>query len=259
MVIFQPAEEGGGGGREMVRDGMMERFGIEEVYGLHNDPRMAVGEFAIRPGAFLASSDKFTIEVIGRGGHAAFPHDCTDTVLAASHVVVALQSVVARNINPLAAAVVSVTSLHSESDTFNVLPARTTIKGTVRTLAPEVRDSVEAQIARVAEATATAFGAEARVDYSREYPVTVNHGDQTAFAIGVAGQVSGAARVTEAAPVMGAEDFSYMLEARPGAFIFMGNGNSAPLHHPQYDFNDEAIAVGCSYWVKLVETALPSG
>jgi hippurate hydrolase len=257
VVIFQPAEEGGGGGREMVEDRLMERFGIEEVYGLHNDPRLEVGAFQLRAGPMLASSDKFTIAVTGRGGHAAMPHLCSDTVLAASQIVVALQTVVARQVDPLAAAVLSVTSVHSDSETFNVLPARVVLKGTVRTLAPEVRDLVEQRVAEVVAATARAAGVEARLDYSREYPVTVNHADQTAFAARVAEDVAGAGRVAEAAPVMGAEDFSYMLEARPGAFVFMGNGGGPALHHPEYDFNDEAIPVGCSYWVRLVETAMP--
>jgi amidohydrolase len=257
VLIFQPAEEGGGGGRAMVEDGLMDRFGIAEVYGLHNDPRRKVGEFAIRPGAFLASSDRFTIAVEGRGGHAAFPQDCTDTVLAASQIVVALQSVVSRSTDPLAAAVLSVTSLATGSDTFNVLPARTVMKGTVRSLDAGIRDAIEARMGQVVEATARAFGATARLDYSREYPVTVNHGAQTAFAAAIAAEVAGTGGVVDAAPVMGAEDFSFMLEARPGAFIFMGNGEGPALHHPRYDFNDEAIPVGCSYWVRLVETALP--
>jgi hippurate hydrolase len=257
VVIFQPAEEGGGGGREMVEDGLMERFGIQEVYGLHNDPRMEIGAFALRPGAMLASSDRFDIAVTGRGGHAAMPHQCSDTVLAASQIVVALQSVVSRQVDPLAAAVLSVTSVRSDSEAFNVLPARVALKGTVRTLVPEVRDLVEARMADVVEATARAAGVEARLVYAREYPVTVNHAEQTAFAARVAEDVGGTGRVSEAAPVMGAEDFSFMLQARPGAFIFMGNGGGQALHHPEYDFNDAAIPTGCSYWVRLAETAMP--
>jgi amidohydrolase len=259
VVIFQPAEEGGGGGREMVDDGMMDRFGIQEVYGLHNDPDLPLGAFAIRPGALMAASDVFTITVTGRGCHAAFPHHGIDTTLAASHVVVALQSVAARAVDPLAPVVVSVTSFRTESEAFNVIPERVELRGTVRTLDGGVQDRVEAALKRVATDTARAFGAEAHVDYVRNYPVTVNSAAETAFAAAVAAEVAGPAAVeAEAPPTMGAEDFSFMLNARPGAFMFMGNGPSAALHHPAYDFNDEAIPHGCSYWVRLVERAMPA-
>jgi amidohydrolase len=259
VVIFQPAEEGGGGGREMVEDGMMERFGIDEVYGLHNAPELPLGAFAIRPGPFLAASDVFHVVVEGRGSHAAYPHQGIDTTLVASHVVLGLQSIVARGIDPLASAVVSVTGFRTDSDAFNVIPGRVDLRGTVRTLDGEVQDLIEARFRTIATETARAFGAEARVDYTRNYPVTRNAAAQAAFAAGVAADVAGPGAVeADAAPVMGAEDFAFMLNARPGAFIFMGNGPSAALHNPGYDFNDEAIPHGASYWVRLVEKALPA-
>ena len=174
VVIFQPAEEGGGGGREMVEDGLMERFGIQEVYGMHNMPGLPVGDFAIRPGPMLAASDIFTIEVTGRGGHAAQPHNTVDPVVAASAIVLALQSIVARNVDPLKGAVVSVTSFRTESDAWNVIPERVELRGTARTLDPEVQDLIEARMTAMVAATARRYGAEARLDYERNYPVTVN-------------------------------------------------------------------------------------
>ena len=259
VLIFQPAEEGGGGGREMVEDGMMDRFGVKEVYGMHNMPGRPVGDFALRPGPLMAASDLFTIEVTGRGGHAAQPHNTIDPVVAASAIVLALQSVVARNVDPLKGAVVSVTSFRSESDAFNVIPERVELRGTARSLEPEVQDLIEARMAALVEATARAYGAEARLDYSRNYPVTANDPERAAFAARVAADVVGEGRVDAAAPpVMGGEDFSFMLNARPGAFVFVGNGDTAKLHHPKYDFNDDLIPVGCSYWVRLVEIAMPA-
>jgi hippurate hydrolase len=258
-VIFQPAEEGGGGGREMVEDGLMERFGIQEVFGMHNMPGKAVGDFAIRPGPMLAASDLFTIHVTGRGGHAAQPHNCIDPVVAASQIVLALQSIAARNADPLKAVVVSVTSIRTDSDAFNVIPEHVELRGTSRSLEPEIQDLIESRMRAIVEATARAHGAEATLDYQRNYPVTLNSVDQAAFAARVAAEVVGEARVDDAAPpVMGGEDFSFMLEARPGAFIFVGNGDTAKLHHPKYDFNDELIPVGCSYWARLVELAMPA-
>ena len=260
VVIFQPAEEGGGGGREMVEDGLMERFGIQEVYGMHNWPGLPLGDFAIRAGGLMAGSDVFTITVSGRGGHAAFPHQTIDPVLAASAIVLGLQSVVARNTDPLAPAVISVTSFRSGSDAFNVIPGEVELRGTTRSLDPAVQNLIETRMAAFVTATAAAYGAEARLDYRRSYPVTSNHPAQTGFAARVATGIVGEARVdTDAPPVMGAEDFSFMLNARPGAFIFVGNGDTARLHHPKYDFNDELIPVGCSYWARLVETAMPAG
>ncbi len=259
VVIFQPGEEGGGGGREMVEDGMMERFGIEEVYGLHNMPGLPLGAFGIRPGPLMASTDTFTIRVTGRGGHAAQPHRCIDPILAASQIVVALQGIVARNADPLKAAVVSVTSFRSESEAFNVIPERVELRGTARALEAETRALLARRIAEIVPNVARAFGAEAVLDFRPGYPVTANDPDRAGFAAGVAAEVAGAERVdADAPPVMGGEDFSYMLEARPGAFIFLGNGDSAALHHPKYDFDDALIPTGCSYWVRLVETAMPA-
>ncbi len=256
VVIFQPAEEGGGGGDEMVRDGLMERFGIHEVYGMHNWPGMPVGQFAIRTGPIMAAADRFTIEVEGKGGHAAHPDKCTDTLLVASHIVVALQSIVARNTDPLDSAVVSVCSFKA-GETYNVIPQTATLLGTVRTLKPETRDMIEARILKVVAATAEAFGATATVDYRRGYPVTVNHPEQTAFMTEVARSVGGGV-ATDILPQMGAEDFSYMLEKRPGAYIFIGNGDTALCHHPAYDFDDAAIPYGVSLWAKIVEDRLPA-
>ncbi|MDA1286818.1 MAG: M20 aminoacylase family protein [Rhodobacterales bacterium] len=259
VVIFQPAEEGGGGGDEMVKDGMMEEFGIQEVYGMHNMPGYPVGHFAIRPGAFFAAADKFTIHVEGKGGHAARPHDSIDTTLVAAQIVVALQSIASRNADPLKSLVVSVTSFRTESDAYNVIPQHVELRGTVRTMDKAVQDMAELNIARVAEMTASAFGAVAKVEYERGYPVMVNSEKQTAFAVEVAKKVAGEGKVQDnVAQIMGAEDFSYMLESRPGAYILVGNGDTPMCHHPQYNFDDEAIPAGCSYWATLVETAMPA-
>ncbi len=260
VVIFQPAEEGGGGGREMVEDGMMERFGIAEVYGMHNMPGRPVGDFALRPGPLMAASDIFTIDVTGRGGHAAQPHNTIDPTVAASAIVLALQTIVARSADPLKAAVVSVTSFRTASDAFNVIPETVELRGTARSLEPEVQDLIERRMHEIVAGVAGAYGADARLDYRRNYPVTANDPDRAAFAASVAASVVGASRVdADAPPVMGGEDFSFMLNARPGAFVFVGNGDTAKLHHPKYDFNDELIPVGVSYWVKLVEMAMPAG
>jgi len=257
-VIFQPAEEGGGGGREMVKDGLMERFSIDEVFGMHNFPGLPLGQFAIRPGPIMAAADLLEIKIEGKGGHAAMPHTCVDTTLAAAQIVVALQSIASRVVNPLESVVISITCIETEGNAHNVIPQHVLLKGTVRTLTAEVRDLAEATIARVAENTAAAAGATAIVDYQRSYPSTVNAEQPTRFVSDVAKQLVGDANVdANAPPVMGGEDFSFMLNARPGAFIFIGNGDSANLHHPEYDFNDDAIPFGCSYWADVVEAALP--
>ncbi|MEA2946057.1 MAG: hypothetical protein QOI40_1387 [Alphaproteobacteria bacterium] len=257
VVIFQPAEEGGAGGKAMVQDGLMDRFRIEEVYGMHNYPGLPVGEFALRPGALMASADRLTIEIEGRGGHAARPHICVDTVLVGAQIINQIQSIVARNVDPLHAAVISI-CVFQAGTTDNVIPQTAHLRGTARSLTPQVRDLLEKRLHEVVEGTAKLYGATAKLTYKRDYPVTRNHERQAAFAASVAADVVGGERVDDqVAPVMGAEDFSFMLEARPGAFIFVGNGDSAGLHHPAYDFNDEVIPIGTSYWVKLVETALP--
>jgi hippurate hydrolase len=256
VVIFQPAEEGGGGGNEMVKEGMLERFGIQEVYGMHNWPGIPVGHFAIRPGPAMAAADRFEITIEGRGGHAAHPHKNVDSLLVGAQVVTALQSIVARNVDPLESAVISVCSFNA-GNAFNVMPQHANLLGTVRTLTPEMRDLCEERIKAVTQNIASAFGATATVNYMRGYPVTFNHDEQTEFMGKVAAQV-GYGLDTTVPPQMGAEDFSYMLNERPGAYIFMGNGNTAECHHPAYDFNDEAIPFGASLWAKIVEERLPA-
>src|SRR5438067_8857852 len=257
VVIFQPAEEGGAGGKAMVQDGLLERLGIEEVYGMHNYPGLPVGQFALRPGPMMAAADRITIEIEGRGGHAARPHVSIDTVLVGAQIINQIQSIVARNVDPLNAAVIS-SCVFQAGSTDNVIPQTALLRGTARSLTPDVRDLLEKRLHEVVTGTARLYGATAKLTYRRDYPVTRNHARQAAFAASVAAGVVGGERVNEdVVPVMGAEDFSFMPEARPGAFIFVGNGDSAGLHHPAYDFNDEAIPYGASYWVKLVETALP--
>jgi hippurate hydrolase len=258
VVIFQPAEEGGGGGKAMVDDGLMERFGIEEVFGMHNYPGMPVGAFGIRPGPMMAAADALTIDIEGVGAHAARPHLGVDTVLVGAQIINALQSVVSRNVDPLKSAVVSICMFRA-GNTDNVIPQTVQLRGTARSLAAEVRDLLEKRLPVVVESTAAAYGAKAKLTYKRGYPVLVNHEKQTEFAASVAGQIAGPDKVdTGLPPMMGAEDFSFMLNARPGAFIWIGNGPSPGLHHPSYNFNDEVIPFGTSYWVKLVETALPA-
>jgi amidohydrolase len=258
VVIFQPAEEGGAGGKAMVQDGLMERFRIEEVYGMHNYPGLPIGQFAIRPGPLMASADRLTIQIEGHGGHAARPHLTIDSVLVGAQMINQIQSIVARNVDPLQSAVISICMFQAGS-TDNVIPQTAFLRGTARSLDPQVRDLLEKRLREVVEGTAQLYGAKVAFTYKRDYPVTRNHERQTAFASSVAAEVVGRERVEEnTPPVMGAEDFSFMLEARPGAFIFVGNGDSAGLHHPAYDFNDEVIPIGTSYWVKLVETALGS-
>ncbi|MDF2972078.1 MAG: amidohydrolase [Microvirga sp.] len=258
VVIFQPAEEGGGGGNEMVKDGLMERFGVQEVYGMHNMPGIPVGQFAIRPGAMMAAADRFTITIEGKGGHAARPHDCIDPVVISAHVITALQTIASRNADPLESVVVSVCTVKA-GEAFNVIPQTAMLLGTVRTLSPEVRDLAETRIRAIVENVCAAFGAKAEVEYDRGYPVTMNDPDKTEFMAGVARAVGGENAVdTTVPPLMGAEDFSYMLEQRPGAYIFLGNGDTAGVHHPAYDFNDEASPYGVSLWAKIVETGMPA-
>jgi amidohydrolase len=255
-LIFQPAEEGGAGGKAMVDDGMMDRFHISRVFGMHNLPGLPLGSFASCDGAIMAAADKFDMVIKGRGGHAALPHQTLDPIVAASQLVTALQNIVSRNTDPLASLVISVTKFNA-GDAYNIIPQQATIAGTVRTLQKEMRDTAERRIRETAAGIALACGVEIEVDYSRYYPVTFNHTKETELAMSVARDVAGNLKVdSKTPPTMGAEDFSFMLEARPGSFIFMGNGDSAGLHHPEYNFNDEAISHGVSYWVRLVETAL---
>ncbi|MDE2285722.1 MAG: amidohydrolase [Hyphomicrobiales bacterium] len=256
VVIFQPAEEGGAGARAMIRDGLLDRFGIQKVFGMHSAPSLPVGEFAIRSGPMMASTDTIDIELEGVGGHAAWPHYGVDTVLVGAQIVNQLQSIVARNVDPLQAAVVSI-CMFEAGQTENVIPANARLRGTARSLAPKIRSLVEKRVREVVEGTARLYGASAKLTYTPGYPVLVNEERQTDFAASVARDIAGEDKVrTGTPPVMGGEDFAYMLEERPGAFIWLGNGDSAALHHPAYDFNDEAIPLGTSFWVKLAETAL---
>ncbi|MDR9394599.1 MAG: M20 aminoacylase family protein [Roseovarius sp.] len=255
VVIFQPAEEGGGGGKEMCDDGLMARFGIQEVYGMHNWPGRPVGSFAIRPGPFFAATDQFDITVKGRGGHAAKPHETVDTTVMASHVVTALQTIASRNADPVDQIVVSVTAFETSSKAFNVIPARVTLRGTVRTMSPEMRDLAETRLRALTENICAGFGGEAEITYYRGYPVMKNHAEQTDFAAEVARSVSG--QCDEAPLVMGGEDFAFMLEERPGAYILVGNGDTAMVHNPDYNFNDGAIPAGCSWWAGIVEQRMP--
>ncbi|HET9902745.1 MAG TPA: M20 aminoacylase family protein [Xanthobacteraceae bacterium] len=258
VLIFQPAEEGGGGGREMVKDGLMERFGVAEVYGMHNYPGLPVGRFATRTGPLMAAADRISIEIEGRGAHAAKPHEGIDTLLVGAQIVNQIQSIVSRNVDPLGSAVISITQFQAGT-ADNIIPQTAHLRGTARSLSGEIRDLVEQRLREVVEGTARMHGASAKLTYRRDYPVTRNHPAQTAFAVAVASEIAGKENVdANADPVMGAEDFSFMLEARPGAFVFVGNGDTAGLHHPAYDFNDAAIPFGTSYWIRLVETALPA-
>lgn len=257
VVIFQPAEEGGGGGREMCEDGMMDKFGIQEVYGMHNWPGRPVGSFSIRSGAFFAATDQFEIIVEGKGGHAAKPQDTVDSVVVAAHVVTALQTISSRNADPVDPVVVSVTSIESSSKAFNVIAQRTHLKGTIRTMSKDMRALAEKRLKAIASSVCETYGAKAEVKFYHGYPSMVNHSEQTEFAASVAAKVSGAC--DEAPLVMGGEDFAYMLEERPGAYILVGNGDTASVHHPEYNFDDEAIPAGCSWWAGIVEERMPAG
>ena len=257
VVIFQPAEEGGAGGKAMVDDGMMERFGIQEVYGMHNVPGMPVGTFASTPGPIMAAADHIEISIEGRGAHAAIPQNGIDSVVVGAALIQALQTIVSRNVDPLDQAVVSITQFHA-GDAFNVIPQEAKLAGTVRTFLPETRDAVERRIEEICAGVAATYGATITPNYHRNYPATVNHPKETGFALDVASEIVGEAAVQrDMDGMMGGEDFSFMLLERPGNFIFVGNGDTAGLHHPEYDFNDDAIPYGCSYWISLVETSMP--
>jgi amidohydrolase len=258
-LIFQPAEEMLGGGRVMLEEGLLERFPMSQLYGLHNWPKLPVGSFGVRPGPMMAAADRFTLTLHGQGGHGAMPELARDPVVAAAQIVLAMQTIVSRNVDPVKQAVVSVTQIHS-GDAFNVIPQTAMIAGTCRSFAPEVRDLIERRITSISHGVGEALQVEVHVAYERGYPPTVNSEAETVLAAQAAADVVGDERVDRATPpVMGAEDFSYMLEQRPGSYIFMGSGRpEAPLHSPQYDFNDEALTVGASYWARLVERLLPA-
>ncbi|MCT8971589.1 M20 aminoacylase family protein [Microbaculum marinisediminis] len=259
-LIFQPAEEGRGGGKVMIEDGLFDRFNCETVYGMHNMPGLPLGAISMRPGPCMAAADEFRILVKGRGGHGAMPNVSRDPVVIGSHIVTALQSIASRRVDPIKEAVVSVTQFHA-GDAFNVIPEEAELSGTCRTFMPDVRDLVETELKRIATNVALAFDATAEVKYMRNYPPTVNTSDETEIAALAARKVANEVSTT-GEPKMGAEDFSYMLEERPGCYIWLGNGmpgekGGANVHTPQYDFNDDAIPYGVGYWASLVETVLP--
>jgi hippurate hydrolase len=258
-LIFQPSEETSGGGRVMVEEGMMERFGIGRVFGLHNEPGRRLGEIGLRPGPLLAAVDDFSVRLTGRGGHAAFPQACCDPVPAALGIGQALMTIPARRADPLADIVVSLTVLKA-GEASNVIPEAAELGGTVRTLDEGIRAMARAAVEEIVAGTAVAYGVEAALDYRLGYPVLVNDAAEASFCAEVAAGVVGAAMVVpDRRPEMGAEDFAYMLQARPGAYVFLGTGDGAGLHHPTYDYNDEATPIGASYFARLAEAALPVG
>lgn len=251
VLIFQPAEETVGGGRMMVEDGIMDRFGVQEVYALHTDPFGDLGEFRTNPGAIMAAVDDFEITVQGEGGHAAYPHECRDPMPCALAIGQALQVLVSRETDPLGSLVVSLTQVHAGT-AHNIIPETVLMAGTVRSLDPQIRDRAEQRMAVLVAGQAASYGMTATLDYRRNYPSTVNHADQAGFAVEVARTVSGRV-VDNLPPEMGAEDFSYMLEARPGCFLFLGQGKGPSVHHPEFDFNDEAAPIGASFFARLIE------
>ena len=260
--IFQPAEEGGGGAREMIKDGLFDLFPCDAVFGMHNWPGLAVGEFGVTPGPMMASSNEFVITVTGKGGHAALPHTSADPVFAAGQMLSALQGIITRNKRPIDAAVLSITQFHA-GDASNIIPDSAWIGGTVRTFTHEVLDLIESRLHQVAGSVAAAFDCKAEVEFHRNYPPTINHEKETAFAVEVMNDLVGEHRVNPRIdPTMGAEDFAYMLQEKPGCYVFIGNGDGdhrsqghglgpCQLHNPCYDFNDELLPLGSSYWVQL--------
>ena len=253
IVIFQPAEEGGAGGKAMVEDGMMDRWGIQEVYGMHNMPGIAPGHISLKRGPIMAAADQFTIEIEGKGAHAAAPHLGIDPVLIGAHIITALQSIASRNADPLKSVVVSTTMFHAGT-AFNIIPSRATLTGTVRTLEHAMRDLAETRFRAIVEGTAKMFGAEVTITYNRGYPATVNHDSEADYVAEIAKATFGTEAVDDAvAPMMGGEDFSYMLLERPGAYIFIGNGDTAGLHHPAYDFNDDVLPAGIQIWTEIAK------
>ncbi|ANT59443.1 amidohydrolase [Salipiger sp. CCB-MM3] len=256
-LIFQPAEEGGGGAKAMIDEGIMDRFDVAEVYGMHNAPGDAQGHFLTTAGPLQASADEFRIDVSGKGGHGASPQDCIDPIPAAAGIVQAMQTIVSRNVNALDRLVVSVTQIHAGT-TDNIIPATAYLTGTVRCFSTPTRDLAETRIREIAKLQAEVYGCTAEVTYHRGYPVTENHPEQAAFAAQIAREVVGADKVVDDCdPIMPAEDFSYMLQARPGAYLFLGQGDTFGCHHPQYDFNDDIAPIGASFFARLIETALP--
>jgi hippurate hydrolase len=258
QFVFQPAEEGKGGGEKMIEDGLFNLFPADEVYGMHNMPGIKVGEFAVAPGPMMAARDNFEILVQGRGSHAAMPHQGVDPVVVGSHIVLALQTITSRNINPQESLVVSVTQFHA-GEAFNIIPDTVMLKGTCRVFNHELQGTLPDRIQRIVDGVSSTFGAKSELTYHKGYPATINAEPQTKFCADVAKEIAGSENGVDLKPVpsMGAEDFSYMLQKRPGCYIWAGNGDSAGLHHPEYDFNDQLLAVGASYWSRLVEQRLP--
>ena len=257
--IFQPAEENEAGGRVMIEDGLFEKFPVDSVYGMHNMPGIPAGEFAIRPGPIMASADIFEINLSGNGTHAATPHLGRDAVVAAAQLITALQSISSRTVSPFEACVVTVTQMHA-GDTWNVIPEDVVIRGTARAFTPEMQDHIETEIARLTEGICAAYAITPDVRYERRYPPTINDAAETELTANIAREIAGADRVSlNEDPMMGAEDFAFMLNEKPGAYMWIGNGpreGGCMLHNPHYDFNDEILPVGASYWAKLVETRL---
>ncbi len=259
--IFQPAEEGEGGAEVMVREGLFEKYPVEAVYGMHNWPGMPVGKVAATAGPMMAAMDSFDLVIRGKGGHGAMPHQAVDSILVASEVVGALQSIASRNTDPVDALVVTVTQIHG-GDAYNVIPGEVHLAGTVRTFREEVRDSVAPAMKRIADGVCAAYGATAELRYDKLYPATVNTAEETEQAVAAATAVVGADAIDRSpVPSMGGEDFAFMLREKPGSYIWVGNGDTAGgcmLHNPGYDFNDEVIPIGVTYWAELVEQVLPA-
>ncbi|MBY6092287.1 M20 aminoacylase family protein [Maritimibacter alkaliphilus] len=257
IVIFQPAEEGGAGAKAMIDDGLFTRWPCNEVYGMHNKPNLPVGQFTLAPGPIMGSVDEVKITITGKGGHAAMPNLAIDPMPVAAALLQGAQTITSRNMDPMDSAVVSLCTIHA-GNAFNVIPQAVEMTGTVRTLREEVRDLVEERLTTMVEHVAAAFGGKGTIEYLRHYPVTVNHELETELAAAAAREVAGEGAVTtDMVPTLGGEDFSFMLNEVPGAMIKIGNGPSADLHHPLYDFNDDVIAWGCSYWTTLVRQRLP--
>ncbi len=256
-LIFQPAEENFGGAKYMCDEGMMDRFDITEVYALHNTPGHALGEFVTTPGPIMAAVDTLRVQVTGKGGHAAYPQECVDPIMAMVTMVQALQSIVSRNLPPLEELVLSVTEIHGGT-ADNITPETVWFGATIRSFSPEIRDLVERRLHEIVQGQAASFGVTVEIKYERGYPPTINHAAQAAKAVAVAQELSGEDRVfADAGREMGAEDFAYMLEERPGAYLFLGQGEGAGLHHPEYDFNDEASPYGASFFARLIEKLNP--
>ena len=254
-LIFQPAEEGGGGAKEMIDDGLVEKFNIQEFYGMHNMPGLELGRFSIKPGDFFAAADTFTIKIVGKGGHAAKPQETIDPIVISSNLVMSLQSIASRNINPTKDVVVSVCTFQTDTISFNVIPEIVTLKGTLRTFDKEVQNNAKDKIFSLSKSIAEAYGGKAEIEFNYGYPVMKNSVDDTEIAMSVAEKVTGK-KTINAEKIMGAEDFSYMLNSAKGAYILIGNGDTPSVHSPTYIFNDEILPIGSSYWAELVETKM---